>query len=1297
MKKALLFIGILSILVSLPAYLIENASLEQFLIGTEEACEYDNWVSHIAEGIASNNYNLYAPFDRQTNGFGDFRVPTTEELSTWGQVVDYFLLGMLDEAQATIDNAGFPYQALVFNDSDTGRRYFMLREIPDMSFTDDNGTEDDYDDEHGAFTYGWGLYIYRPQSTRPIIVTAPHPTDDFFTTIIGYDCLRTWDASFLLINGSGREVRWTNSGAYTNSKSISDPTRTEAHPFNVAYQKFADRIRDQYGRREFSFQIHSYDWNRHVGYTDNQISAGNNKLCPNLPIRDLSSLKQDLINMGDHLMIPANTIGIHDDVFLNQYYSVNYSVHDFIFSDGENEYPVNDMIDLPAYSQNRQMIYTLNGWNDYDSFEPFMHIEMDELPNMYEETENVYKWFYGWIEDEGRWDMENLFTYPRQYYSRWINDLESLYDDMFAMNDGLTPPIPENLHVINNSMQYVTLGWARSDAYDFDSYEILYSTTPISEGNYQIYDRNNKTFLASQACESIDVSGLNSSYNYYFKIRARDKNGNLSDLSNEVMSTPAATSISGFKAYGMDTSIRLAWGTNPPTGFLGFNVYRKQEFTDYEMIDSYTSSPALVAGNYNFEYWDFDVVNGEHYEYRISSINSNGVETIHNVPQKASPAVVHSLILENQTGMLSDVATFSQNPYASDAQDTYWDVTKPGPTSNYVWLSFYEQYWSQSGVYLSQEVKGGYDTNQQLKTWIIRIRSDQLNVPLYLSLPTVLRSEKIYIYDNGTGNWHNMQDGAYQFTVSNSNPRTMTLYWGNMQPSINHNYMPNQVLQGGYNTQFSWSPQYPFLIDHVNLYLKNDIDSLMVAQNIPTGITNYSYTIPNAINMPKTKVCLEMVSVDGFSETFVSPHTLALVPSINTMDNVAGWATKSNPFLIQSFSMAEAFGNGSIGYVWNNQWQEVPSFDFGAGYLVHATEPTTISSDSAVLRLATEFELTTGWNLIANPHLCEYETSALSFSVNGTDYRFSEMISQQLISKAVYVYRDSSFVLTDNILPYEAFYLKNYANSANNVILKLNPYNYSVNVEPPAPSWSVTVRSNLTNKDYIEVGCNPIATSAYDFRLDLPKAPNPELFSTTAFYMDRTDNPAFSEEQYLRTEYRSNFTSIEETEMAFDFSLDADEAGELYFDVSTMVIPVDWTVRIHFMGSAPHVSDGSQVSFNIPEAGLYNGQLIVYNYPVSNEDVVKPVVSNLKAYPNPFNPSVNIAFNLPESRDCSVEIFNIRGQKVASLHRGILNSGDHQIRWHGKDSRNRSVSSGIYFARIKSKNYSKSIKMMLMK
>jgi len=98
MKKALLFIGMLSILLSLSAYLVETASLENFLIRSEPNCAYDNWLSHVAEGIASTNYNLYAPYDRQTNGFGNYRIPSTAELNQWGGIIDLFLMGMLSEA-----------------------------------------------------------------------------------------------------------------------------------------------------------------------------------------------------------------------------------------------------------------------------------------------------------------------------------------------------------------------------------------------------------------------------------------------------------------------------------------------------------------------------------------------------------------------------------------------------------------------------------------------------------------------------------------------------------------------------------------------------------------------------------------------------------------------------------------------------------------------------------------------------------------------------------------------------------------------------------------------------------------------------------------------------------------------------------------------------------------------------------------------------------------------------------------------------------------------------------------------
>jgi hypothetical protein len=1299
MKKALLFIGMLSILLSLSAYLTETASLENFLIRSEPNCAYDNWLSHVAEGIAIPNYNLHAPYDRQTNGFGNYRIPSATELTQWGNIVDLFLLGMLGAAQDAVDAAGFPYQVVEFNDTDSGRTYYMLREIPNDMYYDDNGTIDTYDDEIGAFHYGWGLYIFNPGAQRPIIVTVPHPNDDFPTSIIGYDALNTWDANYLLISGAGREVRWTNVGSYTNAKSLSDPTRVEAHPFNVAYQKYADKIRTDFGQREFSFQVHSYDWNRHVGMNDNQISAGYNKLCPNLPIRDLSSMKQDLIHRGDHLMIPANTIGIHDDVYLNQYYSVNYSIHDFTFSDGEVEYPVNDAISLPAYSLNRQMLYTLNGWNDYDSYEPFFHIEMDELPNVYEETENNYKWFYGWIEDEGKWDYNNLFTNVRAYNARWINDLNSLYDDLFTMNDGLVPPVPANLTLINSSMQYVTLGWDRSDAYDFESYEILYSTSPIADGNYQIFDRSNNAFLASQACESIDVTGLNSNFNYYFKIRALDKNNNYSDLSNEVTSVPAPTSVSNFSAHGMTSSVRLGWGTNPPTGFAGFRVYRKTSISEWQMIDSHETNSALNSGQYNYEYWDLDVQNGDHYSYRIGIVNNSGQESIHNVPRPASPAIVHDLQITNQAGTLSDVASFSQNFYASDGQDSYWDQTKASPTSNYVWASFYQQYWGQNGTYLAREVKGGYNPDSELKTWVVRLRSDQYNVPLFLSVPTAVRSEKIYVYDNGTGNWHNLQNGAYQFTVANSNYRTMTLYWGNLQPSVSHGFLANQILQGGSQVNFSWSAQNPFLIDHMNLYIKNAADSLMVSANLPATTSSFNYMVPQTIDMPATKVYLELVATDGMRKTYESAHTLAFVPRMNVLYNEPGWATKSNPFPQHSFDMDDLFGDGSMGYVWGNDWQETDLFVFGQGYFVNAGDYSFNSSTADVLRNETDTVLQSGWNFVANPHLVSYNIAALRFTFNGVLYRFSEMISQRLISRAVYVYRDSTFVLVDEVQPFEAFYIKSYSSPANNVVLNFYPYFEAPNITPPAPTWSITTNVLQSDKDRIVVGVSPIASQGHDFRLDLPKAPEKSLFNSTTLYLNKSNSPEF-QEQYLSEEYRNDFLSADEAQMAFDFSLKVDEPGWVYFDFLKTNFPTNWTARLHFHNAAPHIEGlmpGEQLGFNLPEPGVYNGQLIVYNYVVDNQDLIQVPIGNLKAYPNPFNPSVNIAFNLPTAQDCSVDIFNIRGQKVASLHRGSLNSGNHQMQWHGRDFNNRQVASGIYFARVQTKNHTKNIKMMLMK
>jgi len=84
-------------------------------------------------------------------------------------------------------------------------------------------------------------------------------------------------------------------------------------------------------------------------------------------------------------------------------------------------------------------------------------------------------------------------------------------------------------------------------------------------------------------------------------------------------------------------------------------------------------------------------------------------------------------------------------------------------------------------------------------------------------------------------------------------------------------------------------------------------------------------------------------------------------------------------------------------------------------------------------------------------------------------------------------------------------------------------------------------------------------------------------------------------------------------------------------------------------------------------------------------------------YPNPFNPTTSIAYNMLEEGNISIEVFNIKGQKVKTLINEHMTIGDYTIVWEGTNDNNQKVSSGIYFYKMKSGNYSSTKKMILMK
>jgi len=105
------------------------------------------------------------------------------------------------------------------------------------------------------------------------------------------------------------------------------------------------------------------------------------------------------------------------------------------------------------------------------------------------------------------------------------------------------------------------------------------------------------------------------------------------------------------------------------------------------------------------------------------------------------------------------------------------------------------------------------------------------------------------------------------------------------------------------------------------------------------------------------------------------------------------------------------------------------------------------------------------------------------------------------------------------------------------------------------------------------------------------------------------------------------------------------------------------------------------------------------SYTVSESDmVITPATSALYAnYPNPFNPSTTITFSLFTAGEVSIDIYNVRGQRVRSLVSGVYEAGVHSVVWNGVSDDGVGVGSGVYFYRMVSGGFSGVKKMLLVK
>ena len=88
---------------------------------------------------------------------------------------------------------------------------------------------------------------------------------------------------------------------------------------------------------------------------------------------------------------------------------------------------------------------------------------------------------------------------------------------------------------------------------------------------------------------------------------------------------------------------------------------------------------------------------------------------------------------------------------------------------------------------------------------------------------------------------------------------------------------------------------------------------------------------------------------------------------------------------------------------------------------------------------------------------------------------------------------------------------------------------------------------------------------------------------------------------------------------------------------------------------------------------------------------------DLISYPNPFNPSTTIFYQLPHTSGVVVRVFDLEGRFVRTLISKEQVAGNYQVRWDGMTENGKEVVSGIYFCLLQTRDGNESIKLVLMK
>lgn len=334
-----------------------------------------------------------------------------------------------------------------------------------------------------------------------------------------------------------------------------------------------------------------------------------------------------------------------------------------------------------------------------------------------------------------------------------------------------------------------------------------------------------------------------------------------------------------------------------------------------------------------------------------------------------------------------------------------------------------------------------------------------------------------------------------------------------------------------------------------------------------------------------------------------------------------------------------------------------------------AVPPPSTNADGEV-----EIPLHEGWNLITCPYLLPVHWAAVQ-QLNSTN-------------EPLYRFTDGRYANAGYLEPYNGYYVFN-ENSSGVLLIPPDsspgPPNREIagNSATSMGKWGewrirITATNGIVTDDLLELGSSENATTGKD-PVDVHK---PRPVSGFGSYFNRPEWHA--QHSSFATDIRPAGGSYEQ----WNFFIESQEPSDIRLSFSGVKeIPSHLGVMLVDEQSSTVIDVRNNEEYLLSShSGMRPMSILVGNAADIAEAAQRLSVPGSFAlganFPNPFNPSTVIPFEVPKESEVQITVHDVLGRQIIVLLSGTVRGGRHEVLWDGRDEAGRTVSSGTYFCRL---------------